>query len=475
MTITHLTPKLAVQTLDIDQVGAKFRGLAESYKYVEEGKSTIPPASSISDSIIVSPYDFQDDLRETHEKLTEGIDYPVLVWARSNANVELDGVFQSVPTLFDPEDRERSFQDFINGLSQVAKSKDSEKARIEIESFGLESKVRLHALAQIGGRQIREYEIPIGIRWKPVLSQIAVCGMTFYVYSHSAFNPDCAEIKFGFGLGAGIAEGYNNLVLVNRDSDEYVLNLQRDPDIHASPEWVQKKLFYFDPADKTVKVGSLTDFGIESRLALGISGRFNRERIDFLTDLVKRISAAESRAIKLEAYADQIFPNEYTPFQVIQKDQYALPCVDINYEFNIPQNARLVLQGKGVSSKPVSLDLDLLVLNKDYFSSERRGDSLKGVLINDHAILAQTNSIWDIPPTYTSTRAVFETSKMGIHSINLLQRKVYDGVLDLFVRLGIGEVEKLISLPPDETHKYYSVYRNCNLQCNGREAKLVLR
>ncbi|MFH1053639.1 MAG: hypothetical protein V1740_04470 [Candidatus Woesearchaeota archaeon] len=475
MTITHLTPELADQPLDVDQMGVKFKGLAESYKYVDEEKSTIHPASSISDSVMESPYDFQEDLRETHERLTEGIDHPVLIWTRSNANVELDGVFKSVPTLFDPTDKERSFEDFTDGLSQVAKSKDSEKARREIESFGLEGKVRLHGLAQIGGRQIRTDEIPIGIRCKPVLSPIAVCGMTFYAYSHSAFNPDCAEIKFGFGLGEGIVEGDNNLVVVNRETDRYVVNLQRDPGIHVSPEWVQKRLHYFDPEDRTVKIASLTDFGIESRLPLGISGTFNHIRIDFLTELVKRISEAEGHAIKIELYADQVFHNEYAPFQIIQKDQYSLPTIDTSYQFHTPDDVRLVLDGTGISKGPVDLYLDIVVLNQDYFQSKRGEDPLDGVLTEDHAILAQTSNPWDSPLTYSTTRSVFETNKMGIHDVNLLQRKVYNGVLDLFLRLGASEVEKLTSLAPDETHQYHSVYRNCRLQCNGQEAKLIVR
>ena len=274
--------------IDRDTHGAKFVGLVDLGPHIDGGSDFfIPPAVTVQDEVMKSPFDYRTEISEVCDLITEDFDFPILIWARSNANHELDGVFNSVPIMFNPEKRQETSEQVMNALQEVTRSGESDTAKREIESFGLEGKIRLHGLIQAGGKQIQPGDAPKIYAAHDFTSDLlGIYGMTFYVYSHSFLNPRYIEIRCGFGLGEGIVGRDCNIIAYDRESKTPVIDQIWDGRHSQTQTFRQNRARAYDPSSREVIDVRLKDVMLDRFEAINIYNVY--DHLDSLASLIKR-------------------------------------------------------------------------------------------------------------------------------------------------------------------------------------------
>lgn len=479
MPIIHLNQSLEGRITDRDLYGAKFVGLVETYPYLKGNKDMIvPPGFFVPEEMMNAPQIHRAELRDAYNQLVEGRATPILVWARSNANVELDGVFDTVPTMYDPDDPNRSFEDFVSALQKVAESKHTERAKREVESFGLEGKLRLHGLVQVGGAfkpnsEAFDFYCPHLVQPRALLGAYSVA---MYAYSHSPFNPKYMEIRFGFGLGSGIVEGVSNLLEIGKDG-EISMDLSWDGRESTKQEWLQRYAQVFEPTLRQMKEVSLARLGLQYRHPDLWSGFRDISLMKIFT-LLQVISSHEG-PVKLEIVLPDIIDDPES-ILIVQKDSYKVNTPESTFEFSQPADASLVFHGEGICKQSERFRGDLIVTNYRDIPSIYE-DSGKKTILNflgkyakKHAILSIPKQRKDYTPVGKNTIIAIEKESYDLHHVNLCQRRVYDGNLAMYVRFPKLE-EKILELEP--THRplpYLSIFENVLIECDGNKALLVM-
>lgn len=458
MQLLNIIQALDLSVIDRDIHGAKFVGLVKLTKAIDgDSELSVPTASTVPEEVMEAPFDYRREIGEALDTIISGLEVPAMVWVRSNANIELDGVFKSVSILFDPEKPDFVYDQAMDAMQEVAKSKDSDYARQQIESFGLEGKVKLHGLLQLGARRIKQ-----GIDRRKLLG---AHGMTFYVYSHGPFNQDYVEIKFGFGLGQGIVEGHGTVVVYDRETTKSVLDLTFDNRTRSkipSYTFTQKYGLAYDLESNTIINFSLSGIELNTTGRSRIDRGHMRDMLGTLAYLAKELS--NDKAVKLEAYLPQLW--ELEPIQLIQLDEYDLPTRDKSYSFHDFPEKRIELYGKGITKGPINITVPLYVFHGE-----------QGNPKEEHIAIAQGTSYLRLPPISETTRGVIENSGTisgygrGLHELELGRQAVYEGKIGFYAQF---DISNLLKLDTDDTNGRHSIYRNCNIQCNGNEARLTL-